>query len=72
MADPLAQTFMIDKKNYPNGCFLKSIKLFFKTKSTAQDGAVKLSIVNTLNGYPTGSTLDYSIVTVPQIGRAHV
>mgnify|MGYP003333643145 FL=1 len=65
MADPLAQTFMIDKKNYPNGCFLKSIKLFFKTKSTAQDGAVKLSIVNTLNGYPTGSTLDYSIVTVP-------
>jgi hypothetical protein len=55
---------MIDKKNYPNGCFLKSVKVFFKTKSTDNDGAVKLSIVNTLNGYPSGQTLDYSTVTV--------
>jgi len=65
MADPVAQTFMIDKQNYPNGCFLKSVKLFFKSKSTFWKGPVTLSIVNTLNGYPTGSTLDYSISSVP-------
>lgn len=64
MADPLAQTFMIDKRNYPNGCFLKSVKIFFRTKSTNADGAVNLSIVNTLNGYPAGQTLEHSIVTV--------
>lgn len=65
MADPLAQTFMVDSKNYPNGCFLKAIKLFFKTKSTQADGAVTLSVVGTLNGYPTGASLNHSTVKIP-------
>ena len=61
--DPTAQTFIIDKANYPNGAFLNSIKVFFATKPTSTNLPVTLSIVGTLNGYPNGSTLDNSIVT---------
>lgn len=63
--DPVAQTFIIDRTNYPSGIFLKSIKLFFKSKPTDSNVPVKLSIVGTLNGYPNGETLDYSQVTKP-------
>lgn len=61
--DPVAQTFIIDKSNYPNGCFVDSVKLFFKSKP-AQFAPVTLSIVGTLNGYPNGETLDNSQVTL--------
>ena len=61
--DPVAQTFIIDKENYPNGCFVDSVKLFFKTKAS-QYAPVTLSIVGTLNGYPNGETLDNSQVTL--------
>jgi hypothetical protein len=64
-ADPVAQTFMFSKENYPNGVFLSNVRLFFKTKPVSlEDSPVTLSIVNTQNGYPTGETLDHSIVTV--------
>ncbi|CAB4132910.1 hypothetical protein UFOVP250_8 [uncultured Caudovirales phage] len=62
--DPIAQTFIIDKNNFPNGAFLNSIKVFFATKPTTTNDAVTLSIVGTLNGYPNGKTLDYSKVTL--------
>jgi hypothetical protein len=61
--DPVAQTFIIDGTNYPNGIFLKSIKLFFRTKPN-DNSPITLSIVGTLNGYPNGQTLDHSIVTM--------
>jgi len=61
--DPVAQTFVIDGSNYPNGVFLNDIKLFFRTKAT-DNTPVTISIVGTLNGYPNGSTLDHSIVTL--------
>ena len=61
--DPVAQTFIIDGANYPNGLFLNDIKLFFRTKPV-DDSTVTLSIVGTTNGYPNGSTLDHSIVTL--------
>ena len=61
--DPVAQTFIIDKENFPNGIFIDSIKLFFKRKP--KDYApVEVSIVGTLNGYPNGETLDNSQVTL--------
>ena len=59
--DPVAQTFIIDKDNYPNGLFLSSVKLFFYSKPST-DIPIKLSIVGTLNGYPKGKTLDHSTV----------
>jgi len=61
--DPVAQTFIIDKDNYPNGCFISSIKLFFASKASRY-APVTLSIVGTLNGYPNGDTLDNSQVTL--------
>lgn len=61
--DPVAQTFIVDGQNFPNGVFLSSICLFFKTKPTANI-PVQLSILPTLNGYPTGTSLDFSVVTV--------
>jgi hypothetical protein len=62
--DPVAQTFIIDNANYPNGAFLNSIKVFFRTKPTTTSSPVNLSIVGTLNGYPNGETLDNSNVTL--------
>jgi hypothetical protein len=63
--DPVAQTFLINTDNYPNGVFLNSAKFFFRTKPTNNNSPVTLSIVGTLNGYPNGQTLDHSIVTLP-------
>ena len=60
--DPIAQSFIISRDNYPNGVFLNSIKVFFASKSTTTD--ITLSVVGTLNGYPNGKTLDYSTVTL--------
>jgi hypothetical protein len=61
--DPIAQTFIIQKDNYPNGLFIKSVKIFFYSKPTTEI-PVKLSIVNTLNGYPNGQTFDHSTVVL--------
>ena len=61
--DPVAQTFEISTDNYPNGLFLSAIKVFFRTKPT-DNSPITLSVVGTLNGYPNGTTLDHSIVTL--------
>lgn len=62
--DPIAQTFIVTKDNYPNGLFLKSVKFFFATKPVSDNSPITLSIVGTQNGYPNGETLDQSIVTL--------
>jgi hypothetical protein len=63
--DPVAQTFLVDKQNYPNGVFLSSLKLFFapyQNSLKAPTAPVIVSLMGTLNGYPNGKTLDHSIV----------
>jgi len=61
--DPVAQTFIIDKGTYPNGAFISSIKVFFKSKPTATNSpAVRLFITDTVNGYPDGQAIDGSLV----------
>lgn len=62
--DPVAQTFIVSKDNYPNGLFLNSASFFFSSKPTSDNSSVTLSIVGTQNGYPNGETLDHSIVTL--------
>jgi len=57
--DPIAQTFIIDKNNFPGGVFIRSVKLFFFSKPKTNT-PVRISIVGTLNGYPNGKKLDYS------------
>jgi hypothetical protein len=61
--DPVAQTFIISKDNYPNGLFLNSIKLFFQSKPT-NNNPITVSIIPTVNGYPNGTALSYSTVTL--------
>lgn len=62
--DPVAQTFIVSKENYPNGLFLNNIKVYFRNKPVNDSTPVSLYIVGTLNGYPNGQTLDYSVVTL--------
>lgn len=62
--DPVAQTFMIEASNYPNGVYLSSINIFLSNKPDTENDTITLSIVGTLNGYPNGKTLDHSIVTL--------
>jgi hypothetical protein len=61
--DPVAQTFIVSKDNYPNGLFLNSVKLFFKSKPVG-NATVTVSIIPTINGYPGGTALSYSTVTL--------
>jgi hypothetical protein len=61
--DPVAQTFIIEKDNYPGGVYLSSVKLFFYSKPTTNI-PVKISIIGTLNGYPNGVKLDHSSVVL--------
>lgn len=61
--DPVAQTFIIDKESYPEGAFISSIRLFFRSKPS-NNIPIKLSIVGTTSGVPTGNPLDYSQVTL--------
>ena len=61
--DPIAQSFLINKLNFPNGAFLNSIKLFFAKKPSSGNYPVTLYIVPTVNGYPSGEALSYSTVT---------
>lgn len=60
--DPIAQSFIIDKTTYPNGAFIKSIKVFFKGKPSGTSVPVKLFVTDTTNGYPNGMALDHSVV----------
>lgn len=62
--DPVAQTFIISKDNYPNGIFIDSIKIFLRNKPQNDSSPISLYIVGTLNGYPNGEVLDNSVVTL--------
>lgn len=63
LLDPIAQTFIIDDSTFSRGAFLSSVDLFFKTKPSVNI-PVTVSIVTTLNGYPTNRVLDYSLVSL--------
>ena len=62
--DPVAQTIIISKDNYPNGMFLNSVKVFFRGKPANDSSPVSLYMVGTLNGYPNGDVIDNSVVTL--------
>ena len=62
--DPIAQSFLINKANFPNGVFLNSIKVFFAKIPSSGNYPVTLSIVPTVNGFPNGQALSYSTVTM--------
>jgi hypothetical protein len=57
--DPLAQTFLVDKKN---GCFITKVDIFFSSKDA--NLPVTVEIRNTVNGYPGKRVLPFSRVTL--------
>ena len=61
--DPVAQSFIIDGTTYPNGAFIRSIKVYFRSKPTGTSSVpVKMFVTDTTNGYPTGVALDNTVV----------
>jgi len=50
-SDPLAQSFYIDRVQYPNGVFITSCDIFIKTKDA--DVPIQCEIVTMENGTPT-------------------
>lgn len=48
--DPIAQTFVVEPTNYPEGMFLSSVDLFFYNKD--ESAPVTVEIRPTVNGYP--------------------
>jgi hypothetical protein len=51
--DPVAQTFFVDPVIYPEGLFINSVDLFFRTKDTTIP--VTVQIRPTVNGYPSST-----------------
>ncbi len=50
--DPISQSFFVDAETYPQGFYVTSIDLFFRSKSLDDNRNVKLEIREMVNGYP--------------------
>jgi hypothetical protein len=53
--DPLAETFLINSDQYPQGLMLSSVRVCFKTKDVS--APVQLQIRPAVNGIPSSSTI---------------
>ena len=61
--DPVAQSFLVDPQQYPEGVFISKIRFCFKTKDDAIP--ITLQIRPTVNGYPSSTVIyPYSTVTL--------
>ena len=61
--DPLAQTFLVDENIYPDGIYLSSTDLYFKSKD---DGNIPVSIHirDVEQGFPTNRVIPFSDVSL--------
>jgi len=50
--DPVSQSFYVDSETYPQGFYVASIDLFFRTKSSNNNRNVRVEIREMINGYP--------------------
>jgi len=50
--DPVSQSFFVDSETYPQGFYITSIDLYFRTKSLDDNRNVKVEIREMQNGYP--------------------
>jgi hypothetical protein len=53
--DPLAETFLVNSDQYPQGLMLSGVRVCFKTKDVT--APVQLQIRPVVNGYPSSSTV---------------
>ena len=54
-SDPVAESFFVDSRIYPNGIFLSSADIFFVTKDTNEP--VFVQIRPNVNGYPSSNSI---------------
>lgn len=55
--DPVSQSFYVDEFSYPDGMYVTSIDLFFRTKSSDPNLGVTVEIREMSNGFPTRKTI---------------
>jgi hypothetical protein len=63
--DPVSQSFFVDSESYPQGFYVTSIDLFFRTKSADDNRNVMLEIREMINGFPGPQAIgvgDHAIV----------
>ena len=61
--DPLAQTFLVSRDNYPDGIFISKARFCFKSKDETMP--ITLQLRPTVNGYPSSSVVfPHSTVTL--------
>jgi hypothetical protein len=65
--DPVAQTFYVNPREYPNGLFLSKADIYFSQKpETGSSSTAWIYITKTVNGYPSSdSYLTNSRVEIP-------
>jgi len=51
-ADPLSQSFYVDEEQYPEGVYVSSIDLYFKTKSANRNLGATVELREMQNGFP--------------------
>jgi len=70
-ADPLAQTILVDPHRYPEGLFIDSVDLWFKTKpdtsllASGEGIPVEVQIRPTTGGMPSGGEVMASVIKYP-------
>ena len=60
---PFAETFTVSA-DYPDGCFITSVDLFFASASATDTNSVQVNLVETANGYPTEIILPFASAVV--------
>jgi hypothetical protein len=55
--DPLAQTFYVSSEENPDGIFVDSVDLFFKSTDPSETVPATVQIRPTVNGYPSSNTV---------------
>ena len=63
--DPVAQSFYVDENTYPQGIFLSSLVLYFKTKASDANIGVRVEIRKIQNGFPSRKIIGGATVRVP-------
>jgi hypothetical protein len=78
--DPLAQTFLINPNQYPQGIVIDSVRVCFKTKDVSEPVTCQIRPVN--NGYPSSAVIypyaektltpdEVNITDIPDLGDAN-
>jgi hypothetical protein len=70
-ADPLAQSILVDPHKYPEGLFVDSVDLWFKTKpdtsgmASGEGVPVEVQLRPTIGGVPSGGNIMASVIKYP-------